>query len=158
MKMFITILIITFSLQATAQKVFTVKFHNLKRKPIIEAQVNGKKAYFLIDTGADISILNTDDAKKYGFKNLRMMGPDQVLTGLGSSTEEFWRASKANVKVGGHIIYARFYSVDIQNVIDSLFENTNIRILGILGSDVLMNYSMKIDYQLGQLSMSPRHP
>jgi len=37
------------------------------RIPVIGATLNGKSAYFIIDTGASISVLNEQEAESFGF-------------------------------------------------------------------------------------------
>ncbi|MBX2842122.1 MAG: aspartyl protease family protein [Flammeovirgaceae bacterium] len=41
---------------------------SLKAKPIIKGKINGQNAYFLIDTGADITLLDSKDAKKFQYR------------------------------------------------------------------------------------------
>lgn len=38
------------------------------KRLIVEGKVNGKIAYFLIDTGASVGLINYDQRKKYGLQ------------------------------------------------------------------------------------------
>ena len=58
-----------------------------EKRLIVEGQVNGKSAYFLIDTGASVGLIDKAKKKKYGLKegflySLHHMPAQILLVGL----------------------------------------------------------------------------
>jgi clan AA aspartic protease (TIGR02281 family) len=64
----------------------------------VEAEVNGNKLTFLVDTGATLTILSADDAKMLG-----VSGNDtRFVKGVGGSVEA--KIAKVDLKVQGQVI------------------------------------------------------
>lgn len=127
------------------QTPISLKIVNLKSKPIVSGYINGKKAYFLLDTGSDLTIVNSADAKKYGFK-LISSDRDKLVEGLGSSSTGIKRAANIHLKMNESRINTKFFAFDLTNIIRSLRLRTHIKIVGIIGSDVMKKYNFNIDY------------
>ncbi|MEM1135813.1 MAG: retropepsin-like aspartic protease [Bacteroidota bacterium] len=107
----------------------------LKLKPIIEGKINGKKAHFLIDTGSDITLLNTKFLKEYNF--LVWKGFKKVdFVAFDGSSKEILNTSRVVVSLGSREIKTRCYAASI-----------SLPIAGIIGSDVLKKYNCIINYK-----------
>lgn len=129
-----------------AQHPKVLKIVNLRSKPIVKGVLNGKMAYFLLDTGSDLTILDTKSAKKYGFKTIQARSKVMMIEGLGGSYQDFRRATGLKLFMDESLIYTHFFAFDLTNIINSLNTNTGMKIVGIIGSDVMRKYGFKIDY------------
>ena len=135
------------SFTTLAQQHKIVEIVNLKNKPIVKGILNGKMAYFLLDTGSDLTILNTRSARKYGFKIIQGRSKAMMIEGLGGSYRDFKRATGLKLFMDESLIYTHFFAFDLTNIIGSLNTNTGMKIVGIIGSDVMKKYGFKIDYE-----------
>lgn len=112
----------------------TIKSKSEKRL-IIEANVNNKPAYFLLDTGASVALINKEKIDKYNLK--RGMDYKGTLIGAGGEIE--------NVEVCNTLVdfegtkIPQFLLADISNIVKSIKKETGIEILGIISL-----YQMKI--------------
>ena len=133
---------------------------DLTLKPVIEVTLNGKKAYFLIDTGSDITILNARDTKKYGFGIVKRAFENHSLVGMGGSVSSIYSTYDVELKVGSSRVMNRYLAHDLSRVVKRLEEKISIRISGIIGSDLMKRYGFVIDYankQVGILTAKPKN-
>ena len=114
-----------------------IKFSMNKRVPIIQVELNGKKAKFLIDSGASLNILDKNAAKEYGFKTYS--SSDSTVTGIGGA-EEILSVGGTDVVINGKKVRMPFKSIDLSNVVSKL------GIVGIIGSRWLSQQGYIIDY------------
>jgi len=124
-----------------------IKIFNLHKKPIIEATLNGKKAYFLLDTGSDITMLNKHDGKKYGFKLLLRENESHAAVGIGGKTADFTSTHNVLLELGSTRINTRYLAYDMTTIVQSIAKDTGISISGIIGSDAMKRYGIIIDYK-----------
>lgn len=98
------------------------------KRLIIEAKVNGKKANFLVDTGAAVGIVDSNQKKKYGLEYGRRYSG--TLVGAGGELKDVrvcnTFADFENVKI------PQFLLADISNVVKAVKKETGIEILGIV--------------------------
>jgi hypothetical protein len=121
------------------------------KQPIIQVSLNGRNAYFLIDTGSDVTCLQKNDAKKYEFQYQRSYSKS-VLTGIHTSADKHFVGKRAQMMLEDIPIRAKFRVLDLSTVIESIYQDSGIRINGIIGSDVLREYHFIIDYCSGKIS------
>lgn len=106
----------------------TLKSLSVKRF-LIEGTVNGKKAIFLIDTGATVSLIDKNKVKTFGLiKGRRYNGN---LIGAGGDIEDCY-VCNSFVELQGKTI-SQFLLTDISNIVDSIRRETGYEILGIIG-------------------------
>lgn len=99
-----------------------------EKRLIVEGQVNGKSAYFLIDTGASVGLIDKAKKKKYGLKEgFRYHG---TLIGAGGEMKDV-KHCDTFVEFEGKTI-PQFLLADISNVVKSIKRETDIEILGII--------------------------
>ncbi|WPP53275.1 aspartyl protease family protein [Catalinimonas niigatensis] len=122
-----------------------VKIKNLRGKPIVQVELNGKKAYFLLDTGSDLTVMHEDIADFYNFNIKEMVIPLKVA-GVDGSTGGMNRASNIELKLGELSILTPYFSYDLSSVIKYIQSKTFLTISGIIGSDVMVKYGFVIDY------------
>lgn len=95
---------------------------------IIEAEMNGKNACFLVDTGASVGLISKHAEKEYKLKKGRKYGG--TLIGAGGEIKSVYHCdTPANFE--GRLI-PQFLFADIDNVIKSIKRETSIEILGII--------------------------
>ena len=151
MKRLFTLLITSIFLAASQNVNYTdyeyIEIVDLKSKPIIKGHLNGKKAYFLLDTGSDLSFLNSQDEKNYAFKIDRKAKNHIQFAGISGNMYGVKKVEMAKLRLGTQMILARYMSYDMQNIVDSFEKRTGKKISGIIGSDIMKNYGFKIDYE-----------
>jgi len=124
-----------------------IKIINLQRKPIVEATLNGKKAYFLLDTGSDITILNKNDTQQYGFHTLVREGEKHEAVGIGGKTSTLTSAYDVYLELGSTRIITAYLTYDMSDIVKNISKSSGIEITGIIGSDVMKRYGIVIDYK-----------
>lgn len=147
-----TLLLIFFSTNILAQEVGYIKMKSHK-KPIIQAEINGKKGYFLVDTGSDISVINSSDLKRFKLDAFKTYGNHKRAIGFDGTTKSIMKIKNAEVVFGEHYDHSQFYSLDIDNLASTIEAKTNIKIHGIMGTDLLTKYNCVIDYNQRQIVM-----
>jgi len=128
------------------QPVRSITFRTIGRIPVIEARLNGKSATFIIDTGASVSILNTSEANFYGFEVFNLPSDAVDVTGF-SGVSQIHSAGRCTIELGSlTITHLRLHTRDMHDFSRILYPAGQTRIAGILGSDLLSHYKMKIDF------------
>lgn len=137
------------SVPSIAQKEsVTFPIHSIHPKPIVKATLNGKTAYFLLDTGSDINIVNSWDAKKYDFAVHKInYGNQESIATVNGMERDFGYAYNIHLIIGGRHISCGFVSMDISIITKSVRKKTGVSIAGIIGSDTMKSYHFIIDYE-----------
>lgn len=111
------------------------------KRLIIEAEVNGKKGFFLIDTGASVGLIAEDKVKKFDIVRGRKYPGS--LVGAGGEMEDVYYCNTL-VRFGGKDI-PQLLITDISGVRSSIERETGIEILGIIGLSQMKIASMQVD-------------
>lgn len=111
------------------------------KRLIVEGLVNGKAAYFLIDTGASVGLMDYDQRKDYDLLvGNRYRGS---LVGAGGELRNV-RVCNTFVNVGDKQI-PQFLLADISHVVKSIRKETGIEILGIISLPQMKICGIQID-------------
>jgi hypothetical protein len=116
----------------------------IKNVPLVLGSINNHPAYFLIDTGASVTLLNESLQRWYHFEvvdNRYLINHEIVGMGGKSALRE---ARSATVKIGIHELYFINKASDLDNI-SAEFAPFNIRIAGIIGTDLLSVLGSVID-------------
>ena len=113
----------------------------------VEGELNGRQTRFMVDTGADTSLLHTDTAKDAGVE----MGPfDQVIHGIGGKAPAAV-CKVTTIKLGDAVIENRkilaadlFKNVGGKGTYDAIF-----------GADFLRELDAVISYREGRMFLKP---
>lgn len=109
----------------------------------VELTINNKKGYFLIDTGAGVSLLDISKSKYYNFDYYT--NRNTYLIGISGEKLNRFYIKKCYIYYQDNRIDTKFSGLDF-----SLFnlnkENKQIQIIGILGTDILKYNNAVIDY------------
>lgn len=150
MKLFISILILAMVGPSVAGQEI-ISMIKVKNQPIIIGELNGRKAYFLVDTGSSVSILNSKDAKRFKFGYRKINLKDYRLSGINWQHREVLIAYNVDFYLSGKKIPCSYMVFDISNIVESIKLNTGIKINGIIGSDLMKKHHFLIDYQAKEI-------
>ena len=112
--------------------------------PIGKVKLNGKDAYFIFDSGSSITIINQDDADKYGISY------DVLNSGVGKGiggSAEIYTAYNAHITYGDHVFSGKIYVSDLSGVKEGMKESSGYDVIGIIGSQSMQLAKIIIDYQ-----------
>ncbi len=129
----------------------TIPFVVMEPLPVVEAELNGQKRYFLIDTGADDTYLNESVANEFGLKTVATKsapyaGGVEVTTNYGIAD---------SLRLGG--VTVGDIPVNIANM-DHLanIAGEEYPISGVIGIGVFKQFLITMDYLNGTLILKPR--
>lgn len=131
-----------------------IGFHTIGGKiPLIKASLNNKRAWFIVDTGATITILNAMESKYFGFSVRRnTIGGMTEVSGF-SDKLSLSGASSCSIAIGPLVIkHHAWRSQEMNALFVTIGKNEKLRIAGILGSDILAKYKMRVNYDNNTLS------
>jgi hypothetical protein len=132
-----------------------VPFTTIGMIPVIEGKINGKRAFFIVDTGASCSLLNEQSAKYYGFK-YRPRSDEQVYGLNGQAKINL--AFDYEIQLGTiSIKQAVFRTRHLSELATIIRQNDHIDIAGIIGADILKRYGMTIDFNTNTVCFHPRN-
>lgn len=98
------------------------------KRLIIKAKVNDRTAYFLLDTGASLAIMDYDKRKEYDLKVGRRF--NGTIVGAGGEMRNI-RHCDTFAYIEDRVM-TQFVLADISSVVDSIKKETGIEILGII--------------------------
>lgn len=127
-------------------KIITEQLDETGYHLFVNIKVNRKKCRFLIDTGASHCVIDKAYYEKnFGDKKLKTV--KQSTTGLHSSTAESHFGKLKELLIGKLAVKNyRAAAVDLSHVNQTYAQIKKPKIHGILGSDILLQYRMIIDY------------
>lgn len=111
------------------------------KRLIVEVLINDKKAYFLIDTGASVGLIDKNQKKKYDLAIGKKFNGS--LVGAGGEIDDV-RYCNTFINFSGKII-SQFLVSDIDSVVKSIKRETGIEILGIIGLSQMKLVGLGID-------------
>ena len=108
---------------------------------IVEGKVNGKEAFFLIDTGATVGIFDENQRNDYDLaKGRKYMG---TIVGAGGAMRNV-RHCDTFVHIENKVI-PQFLLADISGVVESIERETGVVILGIISLPQMKMANLSID-------------
>lgn len=132
----------------------TVKFRTIGRIPVIEASLNGKRAIFIVDTGASVSVINESEMNYFKFK-IRSASSEYAGTevvGFGGK-ENLNIVFDCSIEIGSRAINSIVFKSSNMSHLGAIICKTEVlRFAGILGSDILHRYQMNIDFRNGTIT------
>ena len=114
---------------------------------IVEGKVNGKEAFFLVDTGASVGLMDENQRDDYGLVRGRKYSG--TIVGAGGEMRNV-RHCDTFVHFGGKVI-PQFLLADISGVVKSIKKETGIEILGIISLPQMSMIGMNIDINSSEI-------
>ena len=148
MKKLIILLLIVCA-NVNAQDDFLLKSYE---RPIIEANVNGKEVFMLIDTGSSLNVVDFSQLEDLGIKRRFKIG--DVMCIAGGSV--LWQIFQVPVNVKGRTVN-QFISSDLTVIRESILQSTGIKIAGILGTPAIKELGMVIDLSRGIVTINKKN-
>lgn len=119
---------------------------------MVKAELNGVEGYFVLDTGASISILSQRYLKVYGVELGHKL--DNVgIVGYGGQTIGVYSVGDYSLKLGGIELTSDFVTRKMPVVVNSLEAATGRRIVGIIGMDNIENAGISLDYNTNTVKL-----
>lgn len=100
------------------------------KRILVPMKLNGKVVYFLADTGASLSMLDSTQADDLNFGLRSKIGG--TIVGSGGESSEVWHIKNVEVEFEDKKLY-QFLAQDLSGVVDSIKKETDYKIAGIIG-------------------------
>lgn len=113
---------------------------------LIEATINGQTGNFVLDTGANVTVINASQAERFG---LAAGGGGGRFSGLGMPAGASGNASQVSIEsfeIGSITVRQnRIVIADLGHLLDALGRTSGREVAGIVGQDVLNEHRAIID-------------
>ena len=147
--------VFTFVYESFAQD--TTALLIIKNVPIVIGSINDRPAYFLIDTGASITMLNESLGATYGFEVVyNKYFAKGRIAGMGGRSV-LREARDVRIKLGIHELNFINKAANFDSI-SAMFADDDIIIAGIIGADLLYLLGSRIDLGLGIIVFKPNKP
>lgn len=144
-----------YSAIGNAQTVIELDMMSQDDKPLVSARINGQTAYFLVDTGSDISLLFAEFKDAFGFQtNSLSPGGLKSLTAVQGNSMSLQRTYNARVQAEGCFFPMRFPALQGGRYLEVVEQNTALKIVGIIGVDMMKQLKVQIDYSRNKVAMT----
>ena len=123
---------------------------------LIAGEINGKKTYFVLDTGAAVTTLDLGQSRDFGFS---FRDTDLEICGFNSDVGEMKRVvGIESIKINGHDIDLRdtIYGNNMAKLTRYIESCTRKRIGGIIGVPIIKKCGLVIDVMNNKLYSSSR--
>lgn len=141
---FVTIIFLGCSSTQFSGNTGYLHFTTIARIPVIEARINGKDAWFIIDSGASCSLLNESAAEHFNFKFNGLLN-EHVHSLNGDA--KLNRATNCKIDLGPlRISHHMFHTKEMGAIVSAIEEREDITISGIIGADILRQFKITLDF------------
>ena len=123
-------------------------------KPLVAARINGQTAYFLVDTGSDISLLFAEFQDAFGF-TVQAGVPSGLksVTGVQGKAVSLQRTYNARVQAKGCYFPIKFPAMEGGRYLEVTAKNSELQIAGIIGVDLMRRLQIQIDYGQNKVAL-----
>lgn len=111
------------------------------KRLIVEGQVNGKAACFLVDTGASVGLMDENQRDDYGLVRGRKY--NGTIVGAGGEMRGV-RHCDTFLHIEDRVI-PQFLLADIEGVVESIKRETGVKILGIISLPQMKMANLSLD-------------
>ena len=118
--------------------------------PIVQLKLNGQIAYFLLDSGSEITVINSSVKNQFNFLVKESSGENNNIDWSGNSIE-VKDVLSATLDVGSTIITTGLRTAELDPLLRQVGSRTRVNVVGILGSDILRRAALVVDYSHNML-------
>lgn len=137
-----------------AQTMVELDMMSQDNKPLISVRINGQSAYFLVDTGSDISLLFAEFQESFGFQtNHGVPSGLKSITGVQGKSVALQRTYNARVEAEGCFFPIRFPALEGGRYLQVVKKNSELQIVGIIGVDLMRQLKVQIDYSNNKVGL-----
>lgn len=148
------LLALPFPPDGIAQTTIELDMMSQDDKPLVQARINGQNAYFLVDTGSDISLLFAEFQEVFGFQtNDGSPSGLKNITGVQGRSVALQRTYNARVEAEGCFFPIRFPALEGGRYLEVVKKNSELRIVGIIGVDLMRQLKVQIDYSRNKVAL-----
>lgn len=127
---------------------FITNIVDYKRLPLVEGTLNGQTVYFILDTGATVSILDNEQLKNYNVIN-KGLSEDYVV-GYGGVDSESYELGNVNILVGKNLSLTEpFQGKNIKTIVSTVRSFSGKKIVGIIGNNNISSNKLILDFNKG---------
>lgn len=127
-----------------------IDFIALDKVPVVEGRLNGRTAFFIIDSGASLSVLDENQKDNYEFSSY-----DGNIEAAGySGVAVFKEVKNAQITIGGVDFTTDFKSQDMSKIVQLIEQEDKVTVTGIIGSDIMKSNKFIIDYSTNSISLA----
>lgn len=154
MKKIIYLVLVLFAISCTSDTSFEgdnkVDFVSVDKVPVIEGRLNGRTAFFIVDSGASLSVLDENQKEDYEFETYA-----STIEAAGySGVAVFKEVQGAQITLGGVDFTTDFKAQDMSKIVEIIRKEDNVLISGIIGSDIMKTNRFIIDYSNNTISLA----
>ena len=117
---------------------------SLEKIPIVKCQINGIEAFFVLDSGSDVSLLHSLYADQYDFSFKKKA--HKSIVGLSGGSQSLHIVPEVKLIANTTQFETDYYTTDLSTIVESLEKSTGFTISGIIGMDIMRKYGFTIDY------------
>jgi len=158
-KLFINVLALAMALPGYSMEYNSNQFENTNSDSItevglfsvdnhllIKGKLNGKNAYFLLDTGASCTVLHSKLAKHYKYQIFQSLSSRKSIGVNGGSNNKRNTAIDVDLYIGQPTITQAYFTQNLSALNEHIYRISKIRIAGIIGSDLLKRFGCGVDF------------
>ena len=118
--------------------------------PIVKGTVNGKAAYFILDSGASVSILDYNQLSDYNIKSVGVS--DVGVVGYGGSDFKSYDIDNPTIFMGNERMGQDFNARDIKTIVNTVSKNSKYKIIGIIGNNNISSSKLILDFKNNKIT------
>lgn len=143
--------------QAHTGELRSISFRMIGAIPVVEGRLNGRQAFFIIDTGASVSVLNESEAGYFRFNVVSpLYSVNSTAIGFGGHSD-LKDATGYDLEIGGmRVCNISFKTRNMADFASVVMQYENLPVSGIIGSDVFKRYGIIINYRERTLTFGNR--
>ena len=120
---------------------------------VVDVTVNGRRANFMVDTGAGGTVIHRDYASAFGLQTNG--GRAAKAVSAGGVTAAKWVAVKEFTIAGTRTALSAVYTLDLSHFVNATVAMVGGPVHGIIGHDILRTQHAIIDVQQERLYLKP---
>ena len=141
-KLIATLLMMYSTIQAQDKETIAVKYYG---KPIVKIVLNGVNTWMLLDTGSDLTIIDSSTKDRYNFQSYASDDSRLSVPGFGSKNNQLESTSNTAIEFGHQELEGTVYAFDLSTISQSIHRRTGKRIAGIIGTSMMRKHGFILD-------------